>query len=62
MPPADARYRQVIDELVQACRHGQGQIGADRARAGLWNKNATPESLPDQHVVNGFLSPTWGAA
>ncbi|MCB9617102.1 MAG: hypothetical protein H6722_32130 [Sandaracinus sp.] len=57
----DQRYRDVVDALVAACREGQGQIGARRARAGVWNANASPTSLPDQHTRNlllGALTPT----
>jgi hypothetical protein len=45
-----AAYRQVIDRLVASCREGQGQIGAQRTRAGLWNADADtlPDSLRDQ--------------
>ena len=50
-----AVYRAVIDEMVLVCREGQGQIGPDRARAGLWNKSATPKFLPDQHAINVLL-------
>lgn len=49
-------YRALIDRLVEDCRSGQGQIGARRARAGLWNANATARSLPEQHEINEFLS------
>ncbi len=49
-------YREVIDELVEMCRNGQGQIGARRARSGLWNQNATAERFPDQHEFNLLLS------
>ena len=48
-------YREIIDELVDVCHHGQGQIGSNRARAGLWNQNATPNYLPDQHRINALL-------
>jgi hypothetical protein len=49
-------YRDIIDELVRACREGQGQIGARRARAGLWNAGATPDRIPDQHEINLLLA------
>lgn len=49
-------YREVIDELVAVCHEGQGQIGAKRARAGVWNQNATQEYLTDQHEINSLLS------
>jgi hypothetical protein len=49
-------YRDVIDQLVKACHEGQGQIGARRARAGVWNASATPERIPDQHAINLLLA------
>jgi hypothetical protein len=49
-------YRDLIDHLVDVCHHGQGQISARRVRAGVWNRNATAEFLPDQHEVNLLLS------
>jgi len=51
-----ARYREVIDRLVRACREGQGQIGPRRVRVGVWNENATDDFLPDQKQVNAVLS------
>ncbi|WP_171695405.1 DUF6547 family protein [Methylomonas sp. ZR1] len=48
-------YRQIIDELVRECQQGQGQIGSNRARTGLWNQNATEESIPEQHAINVLL-------
>lgn len=54
----DRTYRDVIDRLVRACRAGQGQMGARRARAGLWNANADaqPEAMPDQRLMNLLLA------
>ncbi len=49
------RYRTLIDQLVHDCREGQGQIAAERARAGVWNRNASPRKLPDQHEINVLL-------
>jgi hypothetical protein len=49
-------YRDLIDHLVDVCHDGQGQIGARRVRAGVWNRNATAEFLPDQHEVNLLLA------
>ena len=49
-------YRNLIDRLVHDCREGQGQVGPSRARAALWNQNATPNDLPDQHAVNVLLA------
>lgn len=48
-------YRDVIDALVHVCRHGPGQVGPERVRKGLWNQNATAESIPDQHEINLLL-------
>lgn len=35
---------------------GAGPDGPKRARAGLWNANATPDQLPEQHEVNVLLA------
>jgi hypothetical protein len=55
-PRKPQEYRDVIDGLVEVCHTGQGQIGARRARAGVWNPNASGEFLPDQHAVNVLLT------
>jgi hypothetical protein len=52
----DRVYREVIDRLVDDCHDGQGQIGARKARSGLWNRNATAEYIPDQREINVLLS------
>jgi hypothetical protein len=49
-------YRDVIDGMVHACKHGQGQIGPTRAISGVWNQNATPDFIPEQHEINLFLA------
>jgi hypothetical protein len=49
------KYREVIDALVQVCKKGQGQIGAERARAGVWNRNATQDSMSAQNEINLLL-------
>lgn len=49
------KYRDVIDALVQVCKKGQGQIGARRARDGVWNPNATQNFIPDQNKINLLL-------
>ena len=49
-------YRDLIDHLVDDCHNGQGQIGPRRVRAGVWNKNATAETIPDQHEINLLLA------
>jgi hypothetical protein len=54
-PQKTPAYREMIDELVQVCKHGQGQIGARRVRAGVWNKSATQDFIPDQHAINLLL-------
>jgi hypothetical protein len=51
-----AAYRAFIDEMVSVCRNGQGQIGARRAREGIWNRSATPDFLPEQNAINVFLA------
>lgn len=48
-------YMSVIDALVNECTNGQGTIGPRRVRAGVWNENATPDHLPEQHRVNLLL-------
>jgi hypothetical protein len=52
MPPSN-RYRQIMDELVRQTREGQGTVGAKRARSGVWNANATPQS--EQYHYNLLL-------
>ncbi len=52
----DHHYRELIDRLVSDCRAGQGQVGANKVRRGVWNVNASAEFLPDQHAVNEFLT------
>jgi hypothetical protein len=54
-PTKPALYRDLIDRLVDVCHNGQGQIGARRARAGVWNANASAKTLPDQHRINLLL-------
>src|SRR5690348_3858686 len=48
-------YRELIDELVRVCKEGQGQIGAIRARDGVWNQSATEDFIPEQHQINLLL-------
>ena len=50
-------YRKLIDAMVRACHEGQGQIGAQRARRGLWNAGAVSDDGPmaDQHAMNALL-------
>ena len=48
-------YREMIDELVRMCKVGQGQIGARRTRHGVWNQNATPDFIAEQHEINLLL-------
>lgn len=46
-----------IDGLVHSCLEGQGQIASRRARAGLWNQNATPDQpLDGQYLINRWLA------
>jgi hypothetical protein len=53
-----AQCRTLIDSLVRACREGQGRIGPDRARRGVWNPEAMarPEQMPGQHKMNILLA------
>jgi hypothetical protein len=52
------QYRTLIDALVRACREGQGQIGPDRARRGIWNPEAArrPADMPSQQKMNALLA------
>lgn len=50
------QYRDVIDTLVWQCREGPGQVGPDRARAGVWNANATADWEDRQHDFNDLLA------
>ncbi len=50
------QYRDMIDALVEMCRKGQGQIGSERVREGVWNRNATETFLEDQHEINLLLN------
>jgi len=54
-PEKPQRYRDAIDALVRMCEAGQGQTGADRDRARVWNKNASETILPDDHRINLLL-------
>lgn len=49
-------YRDFIDVLVSEVATGQGAIGPDRVRAGIWNRNATEGEMPDQHAINQLLA------
>jgi hypothetical protein len=49
-------YRDFIDDLVHVCHLGQGQIGPDRARRGIWNPHITDTTAPDQHAMNLLLA------
>lgn len=55
-PRPSQHYRDIIDSLVETCQVGQGQVGAQRARAGTWNRNATPTRLPFEHKLNELFS------
>jgi len=55
-PKKPQLYRDFIDELVDVCHNGQGQIGARRARVGVWHPSASAEHLPDQHQINLLLA------
>lgn len=48
-------YKDFIDRLVDECHSGQGAIGPARVRSGIWNQNATADSLEDQFKINQLL-------
>lgn len=50
------QYRALIDQLVEECREGQGQIGPTRARAGMWNPHAETDDIPEQRRINTLLA------
>ena len=54
--PKPKLYRDFIDDLVRVCRAGQGQIGPERARRGVWNPHITAITAPDQHAMNLLLA------
>ncbi|QQR87979.1 MAG: hypothetical protein IPJ76_07130 [Flavobacteriales bacterium] len=41
--------------MVRDSLQGQGQIGPDRVRSGVWNSNANPDFIPEQHEINLLL-------
>lgn len=49
-------YREFIDALVDDVEKGQGAIGPNRVRSGVWNRNATEGDMPDQYAINQLLS------
>jgi hypothetical protein len=49
-------YRSLIDALVRDCLHGQGQIGRERARSGVWNAEATIGWGDHQGEFNSLLA------
>ena len=49
-------YRDFIDHMVEVCHKGQGAIGPNRARKGIWNVNATPDYITDQYKINQLLA------
>lgn len=55
-PDKPQLYRDVIDALVDVCKHGQGTVGARRVREGVWNPNASAQHMPDQHKMNLLLA------
>lgn len=49
------KYREFIDYMVEVCQHGQGSISSNRARAGLWHRDATAEHLVEERRINQLL-------
>ena len=56
MADEHASYRELIDALVAACE-GQGQVGAQKAAAGVWKRNAdeTALDIPERRTMNDVL-------
>ncbi|TGK04016.1 hypothetical protein EHO59_10900 [Leptospira semungkisensis] len=52
------KYRNIIDSLVKMCKTGQGKIGSNRVKSGIWNNYATPdaEDFSDEYHINQFLA------
>ncbi|TGK01819.1 hypothetical protein EHQ53_15210 [Leptospira langatensis] len=52
------KYRNIIDSLVGICKTGQGKIGSNRIRSGIWNSNAKSDSddLSDEYHMNQLLA------
>ena len=48
-------YRDVIDSLVENCHSGQGQIGPERMRRGVWNPNLSRHVDEHQNDLNKLL-------
>jgi hypothetical protein len=56
IPHKPQLYRNVIDALVRGCRESQGQVGAERARRGLWNPNVNETAPGEEHEANLLLT------
>jgi len=57
-PGVSQQYQTLIDWLVHACHEGQGRIGPDRVRRGVWSSEAVrrPDELPDEQRINALLA------
>ena len=49
----DERYRAFIDELVTKC---QDDFYENKVMSGIWNQNAKPDFVPEDHDVNQLLA------
>jgi len=49
-------YRDVIDDLVEVCKDGQGQIGARWVRSGEWLSHLDAESSPREYATRQFVA------
>lgn len=51
-------YRQIIDAMVVTCVRGEGQVSAERVRAGVWNVNAheIEDVDPTQQAMNDLIA------
>lgn len=63
-----ARYRAVIDALVDECRHGQGTVLPGWAQRGVWPSDVDAAELlgrlgqPDRAVVASMLEQAYSGA
>ncbi len=51
----DELYKKMIDQLVDMCQNGQGNIGHERILSGVWNQYITKELDETQFEFNAIL-------
>lgn len=49
-------YRDIIDRMVERAQGQDLGVVGQRVRNGLWNRNATPEEMPEQWAMNDLLA------